>query len=81
MELRMTVGCIHDSLTIDGVEEHNLSEEKRKEALGRALSIIQPEDLNEVLQWLILKYAQDFERTETPCECCGDYIETYTLTI
>lgn len=81
MEIKMTTGCLYESLTIDGTEEINLSEEKRKEALEKVLTVIKSEDLNELLYWLVPKYAQDYECSETACDCCGDYVDTYTLTI
>ena len=33
MIIEMTTGCICDSLTVDGIEEINLTDDKRKEVL------------------------------------------------
>lgn len=76
----MVTGCICDSLTIDGIEEINLSDEKRKEVLNRIFPHINSSDLNELLQWFLPKYGE-YEGSDKPCDCCGDYIDTYTLNI
>lgn len=153
MKLEMIKGCICDSLTIDDVEEINLTDEKRIEVLvkigkyvascdihkiGEVLSdelemvnteedleyaddfylslidkeIIQPlqqfpkewnheaEHLARQFRSYLSKYIRDlhpnclntllqtfieefgvYEGSVGPCECCGDYIETFTLEI
>ena len=39
MKLAMTTGCIADSLTVDGVEEINLSTPQRKRAMRNLASL------------------------------------------
>jgi hypothetical protein len=81
MKIVMTLGCIADSLTIDGVEEPNLTDDKRQEVIDRCVKKIEPRDLNEFLQWLLMRHYDDYECSDLPCECCGDYIDMYTLEI
>ena len=82
MKLAMTTGCIADSLTVDGVEEINLSTPQRKRAMRNLASwyIKHPEHLNSLLQHTLELYGEE-EYNEHPCSCCGDTITTYELEI
>ena len=81
MKLKMTRGCICDSLTIDGKEEINLTEEERKQIWLHVCDTLKskdPKHLNELLQFILENYGNYACSTE-PCECCGDFVETFKL--
>lgn len=80
MELKKVVGCTAFSLSVDGEEEVNLTDEKRKEVLKKIFEALKTEDLNFVLQELIPIFGE-YESDGIPCECCGDIVETYTWNI
>lgn len=73
----MIRGCIHKSLSVDGKEETDLTDEERITVLRTICNRLKPQDLNNILQALI-EFFGEYECTEEPCETCGDYIETYT---
>ncbi|MBP3732214.1 MAG: hypothetical protein J6I84_03105 [Bacilli bacterium] len=76
MKLELTRGCICDSLTVDDEEEIDLTDDVRKEVLRKIFEALRPEDLNYVLQELIPCFGE-YECDPEPCECCGDFVETY----
>lgn len=83
MNLKMTCGCICDSLTIDGKEEIDLNDIERKEIINKVcehLKKIEPQHLNELLQVFLVKMGE-YSCSGQVCECCGDFIETYKLEI
>lgn len=82
MKLEYMCGCICDSLTVDGIEEIDLTDEQRIliiEKIGSFISKASPDKLNYILQFLIPEFGK-FEDLGH-CECCGDIIEKYTLNI
>ena len=84
MKLELTRGCICDSMTVDGVEEIDLTTEERRRTINKICKWLEENSdsqLNYVLQELIPMMAQDYEYDSEPCECCGDYVEHYTWTI
>ena len=80
MELKKTIGCVAFSLSVDGVEEINLTDEERQEVLNKIFNKLKPDDLNYVLQALIPIFGE-YESDGIPCECCGDIVEEYTWKI
>ena len=80
MKIQMTRGCIANSLTIDGKEETDLSDNERLEVLRHIFEHLKARDLNYVLQNLIETFGE-YEVNDKPCETCGDYVETYTWEI
>lgn len=83
MNLKMIQGCVFDSLTIDGKEEINLNDIERKEIINKVcehLKKIEPQYLNELLQFFLVKMG-DYSCSVQPCECCGDFVETYKIEI
>ena len=80
MKIQMTRGCIANSLTVDGEEEINLSDNERQEVLRHIFEHLKAQDLNYVLQDLIETFGE-YESDDEPCETCGDYVETYTWEI
>lgn len=81
MKIKLTCGCICDSLTVDGVEEINLSDKERKEVIKKVFEKMEPKDLNELLQWYLMGHCDEYEQSDRPCECCGDYTSIYTLNL
>lgn len=49
MILRMVRGCICDSLSVDGKEEIDLTDEERQEVLKKIFEHLKPQDLNNIL--------------------------------
>lgn len=83
MNLKMIQGCVFDSLTIDGKEEINLNDIERKEIINKVcehLKKIEPQYLNELLQFFLVKMGH-YSCSVRPCECCGDFVETYKVEI
>lgn len=84
MEVKMTRGCICDSLTVDNVEEVSISDADKLACVRAIAHWIennpQNVELNSFLQFLC-ESCGEYERTDKPCEECGDYIETFTLKI
>lgn len=77
MELKKVDGCIAFSLTVDGVEEIDLNDEKRKEVLmkiGQYISNLPTDDLNCYLSHFIDYFGDEKLISSEPCECCGDWI-------
>ena len=80
MIIRMVRGCICDSLSVDGKEEIDLTDEERQVVLNNIFEYIKPEHLNNALQELVQLFGE-YECDDEPCETCGDYVETYTWEI
>lgn len=76
MEIELIRGCICSNLLINGKEEINLNDTERKQILKAVFKALKPEDLNIVLQKLTECFGE-YESDDTPCECCGDYVERY----
>ena len=83
MNIELTKGCIYGSLTIDNKEEINLLDKERAEIKKSICKWICREDvsLNELLRVLIEHYHDEYKCDDEPCECCGDYVETYKWNI
>lgn len=82
MNLQLVRRCVCDSLTVDGKEEINLTDTERQEAMNKIADWLKQnlDELNYLLQWFIVQYGE-YTSIDEPCECCGDYIETYNSEI
>ena len=88
MKLELTQGCICDSFTADGKPLVDLDGIDLKVILVEAVNKIVIKKINEedksglqrIIQDIVETFYDTYEASE-PCECCGDYVETYTLTI
>lgn len=82
MKIELKQGCVCDSLTIDGKEEINLTDDERADAWYKVCDYLinngKHEHLNELLQFLATRYGESHV-SDHPCECCGDYVETNTM--
>ena len=76
----MVRGCICNSLSVDGNEEIDMTDEERQVVLKTIFEHFRPQDLNYVLQDLVERFGE-YECDDEPCETCGDYIESYTWEI
>lgn len=83
MQIELTRGCTANSLTVDGIEEIHLTNEQRMEVKKRIGEWISRSEvsLNELLVLLVEHFYDDYEGDDEPCECCGDFVETYKLEI
>lgn len=80
MILQMVEGCISSSLTADGKEEIDMTDEERRQVLKKIFEHLKPEDLNYVMQKLIPVFG-DCEWDDYVCPDCGDTVDTYTWEI
>jgi hypothetical protein len=84
MKLKMVTGCTTDSLTIDGKEEIDLTDDERADAWNKVCGYLidngEHKYLNEFLQFVLTHHGEYGCSTE-PCGQCGDYVETYKLEI
>ena len=81
MKLEYTYGCICDSLSVDGVETIDMNIDDLKSVVHK---LVDREQDIAVLQDLFTSCMQsqaECESSDEPCECCGDFIDTYTLEI
>lgn len=90
MKLELTEGCICDSFTADGKDINSMSGQELKDILKAVVAKItntKYEDENKVshlqtiLRDIVLLYYDEYEFDDEPCECCGDFIDTYTMTV
>jgi len=85
MKIEMVEGCMCDSLTIDGVEEIDMTDDARQkyiEDICEGLKkVIKPNELNYFLQHVAYNYGKSKRLYDEPCSCCGDYVYSYTLEI
>lgn len=84
MQILMQRGCINDCLEIDNISEIDMTEEQRNDYFNKIIKELPNLDphcwFNMFLQWFIQTYGE-YDCSDKPCECCGDYTETYKLDI
>lgn len=85
MVLKQVTGCVCNSLTVDGVEEIDLTEAQRREVIGKLSAYIannmKTGDLNCFLQYFIDFFGDGKCISDEPCECCGDLIYESVINI
>jgi hypothetical protein len=90
MKLELTEGCICDSFTADGKDINSMSGQELKDILKAVVAKItntKYEDENKVsylqtiLRDIVSLYYDEYEIDDEPCDCCGDFVETYTMTV
>ena len=79
MKLQYVNGCVYNSLLIDGAETINIDIPKLRNVLKQLID--KEEDMCMLQYFLksILEVKGTYECSEEQCECCGDFIESYTL--
>lgn len=90
MKLELTEGCICDRFTVDGKDINSMSGRELKDILKVVVAKITDtkyEDENKVshlqtiLRDIVSLYYDEYEIDDEPCECCGDFVETFTMNI
>ena len=76
-KIELVEGCIAGSLTFNDEDEYLMTEERRQEVLETVKSCLTTRDLGHLLKYLATEYG-DYESDTEPCECCGDYVSTWT---
>lgn len=80
MELKYVIGCVYDSLTLDGVKTVDLPIEKLQEVLLKVIKSISKEDvLRDIL--ICIMEGQGKYKYLGSCGQCGDTIDEFTLNI
>lgn len=81
MKIEMTEGCTCDALDINGIPETELSDTEREKAWEKVLSYLKkegnPDDLNELLQWVMPRYG--ISEHQYTCSQCGDSVYVTSL--
>ena len=82
IELEYSYGCMANSLSCNGVQEIDLTDNERKYIIHKLMMWYKkhPEELNDLLQYFIESKCTEYECSE-PCECCGDIVSTFRITI
>lgn len=84
MELEMIKGCTANSLKIDGEEEIDLYPETRQMHRMNICTWLRTHEAevptSELVEF-ILETCGNWNSSDEPCPCCGDFIETYKLEI
>ena len=87
MKIEVTNGCMAYDFEIDGKSIHDCTIDELKDALTKATAYVvgkaddeRISDLQIALRNLVELFG-DCECDGIPCECCGDFVETYTLEI
>lgn len=80
MELTYTDGCMATSLDIDGVESVDMDIEDFRKVIHKIIDKI---DDFAMLQTIFMDFVSCKGElvNEYHCDCCGDYVTTYTITI
>ena len=90
MKIELTEGCICDSFEIDGKTLDEFSVEELKEILvkvtNKIVSNTKIDDstrykYHSVLYNMTQQFYDEYNCDKTPCECCGDYVETSIMHI
>lgn len=89
MKIELVRGCIADRFDVDGKPMMDMSEDELKDILIRVVKKVvqkklEPYDrscIEESIRLLVEYFSDTLECSEEPCECCGDWIDTYTMEI
>ena len=88
MKIEIVRGCIADRFDVDGKPMMDMSEEELKDILLRVVNkVTQRENMDEwkkaylrdAIRLLVEDFYDTYESSDEPCDCCGDWVETYTL--
>ena len=83
IELEYSYGCMANSLSCNGVQEIDLTENERKYIIHKLMMWYKkhPENLNNLLQYFVESNYTEYECSDKPCECCGDKVSTFKIII
>lgn len=84
MKIELVQGCIADRFDIDGKPAYDMSVEELKIVFSKVCEYVMqlPQEQTYNLQNALYNLVETFapcEHSEEACECCGDFIDTYTL--
>lgn len=82
MKIQNVSGCTSFSLNVDGKEEIEMTSEERLKVIDNIYEWMKrhPDDiLNGILLDLTEAFGEYKTISQSPCECCGDYVEEYVL--
>lgn len=76
-------GCMSNELSVNGVSEIDMSDSQRRVVIHKLMMWYKkhPEELNNLLQYFIETQADNYDMSDNPCECCGDRVCTYKMTL
>ena len=82
MNMIYSYGCTSNELSVNGIQEVNMTNGERKAIIHRIMNWYENhlENFNDLLQYFIETHAEDYDMSE-PCEQCGDCVCTYRMTI
>lgn len=90
MKLELIEGCVCDRFTVDGKDIDSMSEKELKDILKAVVTKITTtkyEDENVVyslqiiLREIVSRFYDEYESDDEPCECCGDFVETFKMEV
>lgn len=94
MKFELTEGCMAWGFEADGKPVENMSTQELKDAILKIAGKISKMDVNtsqdtlefnnkayRVMHELVYNFYDDYECSSEPCECCGDWVETYKLEV
>lgn len=93
MEIELTHGCNCEAFEADGNNVYKLPDElllAMLSLMARKISFKWREceledwrriELAKILSDMVEHFPDKEEHSNKPCECCGDYVETYTMEI
>jgi hypothetical protein len=87
MKIEVVNGCMAYDFEIDGKSIHECTIDELKDALTKSTAYVVSKanderisDLKTAIRNLVELFG-DCECLEDACECCGDFVETYTIEI
>lgn len=84
MKIRYTTGCTFNDLSIDGQNVNDISIDELKDICKKLIDNYNDSD---DLQQIIIDYIYNSDRAKLDeydsykCETCGDYVETFDLSL
>lgn len=92
MTFELTEGCLAWDFEADGKRVENMSTQELKDAILKIadkiskMGVNTPQDTLEfnnkayrVVHEMVYNFYDEYECSSEPCECCGDWVETYKL--
>ena len=94
MKFELIEGCMAWGFEADGKPVEHMSTQELKDAILKIadkISKIEVNTLQDTLEFnnkayrivheMVYNFYDDYECSSEPCECCGDWVETYKLEV
>lgn len=90
MRIELTQGCICDSFTANDIPMIDMSTDELKDILQRVVKkVVSKTDMDEwkksylqdAIRVLVEDFPDEYESSDEPCDCCGDWVETYYMEV